>query len=99
MEDLRTRALLSLQRALLGMVTPDLRAVEVALDGRQVRAHFYYDGDLTEEHAEIVNEIEGLVIGDLDEDVDVCFNAKCVRPPAPVGVGRGTVYCYLRREP
>src|ERR1044072_7349606 len=36
MSEFRTSVLLSLQRALLGMVTPDLRSVEVALDGGRV---------------------------------------------------------------
>jgi hypothetical protein len=80
------------------MVTADLRAVEVAVEGRRVDARFTYESEITDEQEEIVNEIEGLVIGDLDDDVEVRFNAECVRPPQPVGLVRGTTYCYLRRE-
>ena len=95
----RPLVLLSLQRALLGMVTPDLRAVEVEIGNRRVLAHFYYDTEVTEEHEAIVSEVEGLVIGDLDDDVEVRFTAEWVRPPQPVGLVRGTTYGYLRREP
>jgi hypothetical protein len=98
MSEFRTLVLLSLQRALLGMVTPDLRSVEVALDGGRVHAIFAYDGDVTDDHREIVSEVEGMLIGDLDDDVDVRFEAERITPPAPVGVVRGTTYCYLRRE-
>ena len=57
-----------------------------------------YDSHLTEEHAEIVNEVEGLVVGAMEDDVHVEFEAVSVKAPAPVGVVRDTIYCYLRRE-
>ncbi|MCW2995323.1 MAG: hypothetical protein JWQ18_2818 [Conexibacter sp.] len=98
MNEFRTLVLLSLQRALLGMVTPDLRSVEVALDEGRVHATFTYDGVVTDDHRELVSEVEGMVIGDLDDDVEVQFEAERRTPPDPVGVVRGTTYCYLRRE-
>lgn len=96
--DLRRLVLLSLQRALLGMVTPDLRAVEVWVDGRRVRGRFAYDGDIDEAREELVREIETLVIADLEDDVIVEFDAEAVPVPEPVAFVRGSDYCYLRRE-
>jgi hypothetical protein len=97
-EDLRIDVLLSLQRALLGMVTPDLRAVEVAIEGRDVRGRFIYDGEITEEHRELVDEVETLLIADMEHDVKARLEAIAVPSPAPVALVRGTDYCYLRRE-
>jgi hypothetical protein len=96
--ELRISALLSVQRALLGMVSADLRAVEVAIADRRIRGSFMYDGDLTEEHAEIVDEVETLVIADMEDDVQVEFEAISVKAPAPVAFVRDTFYCFLRRE-
>lgn len=96
--ELRIRTLLSVQRALLGMVTADLRAVEVAIADRRIQGVFMYDGDLTEEHAEIVDEVETLVIADMEDDVLVEFEAVSVKAPAPVAFVRDTTYCFLRSE-
>lgn len=98
MSVVRTSVLLSLQRALLGMVTPDLRSVEVALDGDRVHGLFTYDGEVTDDHREIVGEVEGMVIGDVDDDVEVRFEIERVTPPAPLRIAQGATYCYLRRE-
>lgn len=96
--ELRTDALLSVQRALLGMVTRDLRAVEVAIDNRNISGRFVYDGVLTEEHRAIVGEAETLVIGDMDDDVKVEFEAVSAPVPEQVAFVRGTTFCFLRRE-
>ncbi len=97
-QELGAEVLLSVQQALLGMVTNDLRAVEIDVEGRQVTGRFAYDGDLTEEHREIVSEVETLVIGDLEEDVLVEFVPVSVPVPEPVAIVRGTTYSFLRRE-
>lgn len=95
---LRVTVLLSLQRALLGMVTPDLRAVEVEVKGRRVYGRFMYDGAVTDEHRELVDEIETLLIADLEDDVSAQLEALSAPSPEPVAIVRGTTYCYLRRE-
>jgi hypothetical protein len=96
--ELRPLVLLSLQQGLLGMITPDLRAVEVRIAGRHVRARFAYECDLTEEHGELVSEVEGLVIGDVPDDVTVDFEAVSVPLTEPVGLVRDSAYAFLRRE-
>lgn len=98
LQELRPLVLLSLQQALLGMVTRDLRAVEVAIEDRRVHGRFVYDGALTEKHREIVDEVETLVIADLEDDVVVEFEAVSVKAPEPVAFVRPTTYCYLRHE-
>ena len=96
--ELRALTLLSLQQALLGSVTPDLRAVEIWIEGRQVRASFSYDGEISGEHREAVSEIETLVLADLPDDVEVRFEPASVPHSHPVGIVRDSVYAYLRRE-
>ena len=96
--ELRPLVLLSLQKALLEMVTPDLRAVEVWIEDRSVRARFAYDGELTDDHREVVSEIEGLVVGDLPDDAKVEFEAAPIPHPEPVAIVRESVFAYLRRE-
>jgi hypothetical protein len=96
--ELRPALLLSVQQALLGMVTPDLRAVEMSIDGQHVCGRFAYDGEVTAEHEERVREMETLVIADLEDDVIVRFKAASVPRPEPVSFVRGTVYCFLRSE-
>lgn len=96
--DLRRAVLLSIQRALLGMVTPDLRAVEVWVDGRRVRGRFAYDGEIDDDHEELVREVETLVIADLEDDVVVEFDAEAVPMPEEVAYVRESDYVYLRRE-
>jgi hypothetical protein len=97
-QELRIAVLLSLQQALLGMVTPDLRAVEVHIQGRSVRARFMYDGAVTEGHRELGDEVETLLIADLEDDVSAQLEVISVPSPEPVVLVRGTTYCYLRRE-
>ncbi|HEV2058706.1 MAG TPA: hypothetical protein VGR11_05070 [Solirubrobacteraceae bacterium] len=90
--------MLSLQSALLGMVSPDLRAVEVWIEDRSVRGRFAYDGELTDDHREVVSEIETLVIADLTDDAKLELEAASVPHPEPVAFVRGSVFVYLRRE-
>jgi hypothetical protein len=97
-QELRIAVLLSLQQALLGMVTPDLRAVEVDIQGRSVRARFMYDGAVTAGHRALVDEVETLLIADLDDDVSAQLEVISVPSPEPVALVRGTTYCYLRCE-
>jgi carbohydrate-binding DOMON domain-containing protein len=95
----RPLALLSLQSALLGMVTPDLRAVEVWVNERSVRAEFAYDGAVGDKHRELVAEVETLVIADLPDDVRVEFVAVAApQSQATAGVVRDSVYAFLRKE-
>jgi hypothetical protein len=97
-QEFRALVLLSLQRALLGMVTADLRAVQVELTDRAVEGRFIYDGDITSEHDELVDEVETLLIADLDDDMAVRLHAVSVPAIGSVLPVSGVTYCYLRRE-
>jgi hypothetical protein len=94
--DMRVRALLSMQRAMLGMVTPSLRAVAVSWDARQIRARFIYDQD--GDYVDLVQETETQVLADFEEDVATDFTIEVApEPTVPALTGRD-VWIYRRRE-
>jgi hypothetical protein len=47
-QDLRRRLLLSIQRALLGEVTPSIRALTAAIDENGIRLRWIIDGNITD---------------------------------------------------
>jgi hypothetical protein len=49
MPDLRTRVLLSVQRALLGEITPEMRAVEVEWSPERILLRVFTEGEASEE--------------------------------------------------
>ena len=49
---MRTGVLLSLQRALLGAITPNMRAITVEWSKTYIRIWVYHDGQFTEEAVE-----------------------------------------------
>lgn len=61
----REAALLSMQRALWDMVTPDLRGVALSWGESQINARFLYDLQNTQPVAEIVYEVETYVLAGL----------------------------------
>ena len=76
----RSYLLLSVQRALLGEVTPGLRAVLVrwtsapdATEPTAVDAEFFYDDEIDDDDVEHVSEVEGYVAADYQPDVSVTF--------------------------
>ena len=96
---LRTAALLSLQRALWGMVTPDLRGVAVVVGDDRVTARMIYEREPTDEQLEIVSEVETLVMADFLPEVEVTVAADTVSPDRAADLQPGEGWVYLRREP
>jgi hypothetical protein len=96
--ELRQRVLLSMQRALLGEVTPDLRGVTAGWDTTRLDAIFVYDGVVTELVTEAVAVIETQVIADFFPELAVRFVA--VRSPVPSDLNHFArrAWVYRRRE-
>ena len=70
--ELRRRVLLTVQVALLGMVTPSLRGVTVHWDDRRILAHCFFDGPIGEEERETCSDIEAEVMASFpNHKVDV----------------------------
>lgn len=60
--------LLSIQRALLGNVTPNLRAVCVKLKEKKISIHFYYDKNISDEDRELSAHTIDQVMADFWEN-------------------------------
>jgi len=62
---------LSVQRALLGEVTPRLVSVTCGLSGHVVQVRCYFSGRITAEDTETVSRIAGEVIADFPEGYSI----------------------------
>lgn len=88
---------LSLQRALLGKVTPNIRGIIALLDGSQIYLTFYYDGDISENDEENASEIETEVIADFDDKYTILTQVKRLDFPQRIKLDNGFLV-YLRKE-
>lgn len=93
----RAKALLSVQRALLGRVMPSLRAVVVQWRAREVRVRCYFDGEISEADREEMSCAETEVIADYRPEVAVKF--ECLRVDAPGSISDENAWAYARKEP
>jgi hypothetical protein len=97
-QSFRVQALLSFQRALWEMVTPELRGIAATLTAPEIRARFIYEMLPSDVETQVVAEVEASVLADFDESVDVQFGAVRVVPPTPIQLVEGEQWIYLRRE-
>lgn len=100
-EGTRIRILLSLQRALLGEVFPDLRAVIACPSTAQgpesrVLVVFVVDGELTERDCESLGNIAAEVFADCDTMEQVKCETLRIDAPGPISMNGW--WAYSRRE-
>lgn len=67
---LRQKVLLSVQQALLGRVTPNLRVVAVGWHTKLIRIHCLFDGVVSDDDHTRMEELARQVIGDFPADFD-----------------------------
>jgi hypothetical protein len=88
----------SMQRALLGEVTPELRGVTVRLGDDGVTSRLIYDSELSAEIIERIDDVETEVIADYSGRTPVA----CRGVFSPVGerleLDEGELWAYLRHE-
>ncbi|NTW41614.1 MAG: hypothetical protein HGA44_17335 [Cellulomonadaceae bacterium] len=96
--DFRISVLLSLQRALWDLVTPNLRGVAVRVEYPEVGVRFLFDTEPSKDDRECVSEAETLVIADFLDDVIVATHAECVPPATARELKLGEDWVYLRKE-
>lgn len=92
----RARVLLSVQRALLGAVTPPLRGVAVAWDDAAVEIVCYFDGPISKQSHELMSEVQTEVLADLAEGEDV--RLTCEQRDAPAELEPMGTWVYRRHE-
>ena len=89
-------ALLAIQRALLGLVTPELRAIIVDVQEQLLYMRFYYDQVVLQEILESWEYAITRSIADLGSDY--LFDAKIERLDFPQEIPFRGRYAFLRKE-
>lgn len=87
---------LSIQRALLGEITPNIRCVIVNIISKKIELFFFIDGKVTEDDEENISGIETEVIADFEDDFDIETSIKRIDYPNPIVIEHG--YCVYRRK-
>lgn len=87
---------LSIQRALLGEITPNIRCVTINIINKKIELSFFIDGKVTEDDQENISCIETEVIADFEDNFDIKTNIKRIDYPYPIVIEHG--YCVYRRK-
>ena len=91
---------LSLQRALLGMITSNIRAVYADSKDLQIVIYFFFDGEFTEDEVEEVSCVETEVLADImDIDESIRSKTHCIRADYPSRINCPGICVYKRKEP
>jgi len=93
----RCEVLLSLQKALLGEVTPNLRAVTVRHDDASMHFEAFFDGPIGAEEREGMLLVETEVLAELHSRFRVTH--ALVRLDAPAPIPKDRAWVYFRKEP
>lgn len=88
---------LSLQRALLGAVTPNLRAVSFRIEDGTIHVDFTYDGEAAPEDRECAEITVSEVISDFPQ-ADATEHIRRVDAPQALPASGGRLV-FARREP
>ena len=94
--DNRAKVLLSVQRALLGEVTPDLRGVSVEVNDNRVRLTSYFADKVTEDQKDVVSTITAEVAADLPHDWTI--EDDLVTAPVSGRLPENVIWAYRRKE-
>lgn len=96
--DLRIETLISLNRALWDLVTPDLRGVAFSVRPGKVEVRMLFAGQLGPEELEIISEVETYLAADFPPEVEVRVRGASVVPPNQRDLEPGEEWVFLRRE-
>lgn len=88
--------LLSLQRALLGAISPAIRAVTVRFDESSIYFEVFVHGEISDEVREAMSEVETEVMADFSSVERVSHALVRLDPPELIPKDRHWV--YFRRE-
>lgn len=88
---------LSLQRALLGNVTPNIRAVVVDIEEKKITLLFYFDGETDGDDEELASVVETEVIADFDKVYSIDTKVQRLDRPQVIKNNNG-ILVYLRKE-
>jgi hypothetical protein len=93
---------LSVQRALLGNVSPNLRAVCADIKSHEIFANFYYNGEISEEDREMYNSAVDQILADFFymevEGKETVFHLPIIRLDYPEKMPLIGHWVYYRNE-
>lgn len=93
---------LSVQRALLGNISPKLRAVCVHTEKNEIYVYFYYDGEISDEDKELAQSALDDIISDFhidEEGNDMEFITPILRVDFPHKMElHGDWYTFVMRN-
>ena len=92
------RLLLQVQSALLGAVSPCLRAVACGLQGETIKLRFIFDGSVSEEDEANVREVANAVAANYSAPVTVCQEIVRADYPAILAEYSLRKWAYIRKE-
>lgn len=90
------RLKLSIQSALLGAVTENMRNIAVDICENKIFLYFFIDGQIQDDDKENVSIIETEVIADFEDDFDIEAIIKRIDCPEPIILGQG--YSVFQRK-
>ncbi|MBV6818400.1 hypothetical protein KWG64_10650 [Rahnella sp. PD12R] len=88
---------LSMQSALLGSITPNIRAVIGFFYDKKIVIDFYFDGVISEDDEELASEVGTEVIADFESEFDIEIKTIRLDYPKPVKNKDGFLL-FLRKE-
>ncbi len=95
--ELRREVLISIQRALWGMIYPEIRAIAVGYEGKKrLKVIYYLDREPNEEDYENISEVTAEICADIDfQEVE----ELCIFTKEPINKLDNLVsWVYMRRE-
>lgn len=95
--ELRTRVLLSLQSALLGEITPNVRGITCRWDTSEIMIVCYLQGEVSEDIEESMACVATEVMADFPEH-QVEIACKELNEPEPLNPYTLSAWVYRRRE-
>ena len=93
----RRAVMLAVQTALLGEVTPNLRAVTVSWHSSSVRARLLYDGHVEGSETECASDIEAELMAVFPEE-NVSVFAEQLDYPKDLNERHLQAWAYMRKE-
>jgi hypothetical protein len=90
------RLKLSMQSALLGAVTANMRNIAVDICENKIFLYFFIDGEVLDDDKENISVIETEVIADFEDDFDIETVISRIDSPAPIILSHG--YSVFQRK-
>ncbi|NCU09900.1 hypothetical protein [Pantoea ananatis] len=90
------RLKLSMQSALLGAVTENMRNIAVDIYENKIFLYFFIDGEIKDDDKENISIIEAEVMADFEDDFDIETIIKRIDCPEKIILGQG--YSVFQRK-